>query len=244
MSDTALSVRLKHRVGALTLDVAFETTRPWTVLFGPSGSGKTTVLRAVAGFITPDEGRIVIDGETVFDSSASQSMPTHLRPMRSAAQAARLFPHKTVLENILYGCPRSSGARDAREIADQAMAAFQLLRLGDRMPRDLSGGEAQRVSVCRALVSASAFDGVTRPLLLLDEPLTGLDLAMRDEIIAELARWTEQWKIPVLSVTHSIGETFQLGANVLKIEGGRIVDQGQARTVLARERDRLLAQIT
>lgn len=243
MSDTVLAVRMKHRVGALSLDVAFETTGPWTVLFGPSGSGKSTVIRAIAGFVGPDEGQITIGEETVFDSSTERSLPAHLRPVRSAAQTARLFPHMRVLENILYGYG-APGTAKAREIAKQAIAIFRLQGLGDRMPRDLSGGEAQRVSVCRALVSASAFEGAKRPLLLLDEPLTGLDAAVRDEIIVELVRWTEQRKIPVLSVTHSIGEAFQLNADVLKIDSGRVVEHGPARTVLAKERDRLLTQIS
>jgi molybdate transport system ATP-binding protein len=239
-----LAVRLKHRMGALSLDVTFETTKPWTVLFGPSGSGKTTVLRAIAGFVHPNEGLIKIGGEVVFESSTRASVPAYLRPVRSAAQVARLFPHKTVLENILYGYGRASSTKKALDIAQEAMAAFRLHGLGDRLPRDLSGGEAQRVSVSRALVSASAFDGLRPPLLLLDEPLTGLDRAMRDEIIVELVRWTGQWKIPVLSVTHNIGETFQFGADVVKIDNGKVVEHGPARTVLAKERDRLLTQLS
>jgi molybdate transport system ATP-binding protein len=244
LSDTVLAVRLKHHVGALSLDVSFEMTKPWTILFGPSGSGKTTVLRAIAGFTAPDEGLIKIGEKVVFESSTGRSVPAYLRPVRSAAQSARLFPHKTVLENILYGTGNASGIRNAHEIVAEAMSAFRLRGLGDRLPRDLSGGEAQRVSVSRALVSASVFDGPSPPLLLLDEPLTGLDVAMRDELIVELVHWTEQWKIPVLSVTHSIGETFQFGADVVKIDDGRVVEHGPARTVLAKERDRLLAQLS
>ena len=234
---------MKHRSGALALDVAFAVTEPWTVLFGASGSGKTTILRAIAGFMRPDQGYITVGREIVFDSSTKHVLPAFRRPVRSAAQQTRLFPNKTVAENIFYGGGGASGSREPLDIAEQVMIAFELSDLRDRFPRDLSGGEAQRVAVSRALVSAATFDGPETPLLLLDEPLAGLDMAARDRIIRELVQWTGRWKIPVLSVTHDIGEAFQLGADVVKIAGGQIIEQGPACAVLAREREQLLNQL-
>jgi molybdate transport system ATP-binding protein len=234
---------MRHRVGAVSLDVNFALTQPWTVLFGPSGSGKTTVLRAIAGFVRPDAGRIETAGEVLWDSATKVFVPPHKRAVRSAGQMARLFPHMTVVRNICYGSGRYSKPHDAQEVADQVMDSFGLRQLAERMPKDLSGGERQRASVARALVSAITFEGTDRPLLLLDEPLAGLDLAMRDQMVAELKGWTEQWKIPVLSVTHAVGEAFQLEAEVLKLGDGKVTEQGPVAEVLAEERQQLLRQL-
>lgn len=243
MSDSLLRVAIRHRVGVVSLDVSFVLTQPWTVLFGPSGSGKTTVLRAIAGFVRPDAGRIESASRVWFDAAAKVFVPPHRRAVRSAGQMARLFPHMTVLRNIVYGGGWVSKPNDVREIAREVMASFGLRELEPRMPHDLSGGERQRASVARALVSAITFDGEGKPLLLLDEPLAGLDLAMRDQMVAELKRWTEQWRIPVLSVTHALGEAFQLEAEVLKIGDGIVVQQGPVTQVLAEERIQLLRQL-
>lgn len=246
MSDNSsgrlLTVRMEHRVGTVSLDVSFALTEQWTVLFGPSGSGKTTVLRAIAGFVRPDAGSIA--RETVlFDRATNVFVRAHLRPVRSAGQTARLFPHMTVRWNTVYGSQRRSKGLDATGIAEQVLELFRLKGLEDRLPRDLSGGERQRVSVARAVVSATTFGGPERPLLLLDEPFSGLDHAMRDDLLAELREWLERWKIPVLSVTHDVGEAFQLGAEVIKLADGRVVQQGPVATVLAEERTRLMEQL-
>ena len=155
----------------------------------------------------------------------------------------RLFPHMTVLRNICYGSGWSSKPHDARDIAEQVMDSFGLRGLAERMPKDLSGGERQRASVARALASAITFNGNQSPLLLLDEPLAGLDLAMRDSMVTELRRWTEQSKIPVLSVTHALGEAFQLAAEVVKIADGQVVQQGPVGKVLEEERLQALKQL-
>lgn len=244
MSNSLLTVEMKHRIGAVALDVEFALAQPWTVLFGPSGSGKTTVLRTIAGFLKPDEGRIEYGDALFFDSSTKSFAPPHLRPVRSAGQSARLFPHMTVLRNVLYGSGWTSKPHDALDITQQVLSSFQVSNYADRMPRELSGGEAQRASVARALVSAITFDGLTKPLLLLDEPLSGLDGTTRDVMIAALKQWTERWKIPVLSVTHDIGEAHQLGAEIVKIGEGRVVEQGPVTQVLAQERTRLLNQLS
>jgi len=243
LSDNLLSVRMKHRVGGIALDVDFALNEPWTVLFGPSGSGKTTVLRAIAGFIRPEDERIVKGSEVLSDSSAGVFLPTYRRPVRSAAQTAWLFPHKTVRENLQYGCGSRTKAEDVRDITEEAMSLFRILELADRMPNELSGGEKQRTGVARALVSAMTFDGPDQPLLLLDEPFTGLDAALRDELLLGLKERLGRRKVPVLSVTHSLGEAFQLAAEVIKIADGKILEQGPADVVLARERHRLLEQL-
>jgi molybdate transport system ATP-binding protein len=243
LSGSLLTVAIRHRVGAVALDVNFRLTQPWTVLFGPSGSGKTTILRAIAGFVPPDAGRIESASEALFDSAAKIFVPAHKRPVRSAGQVARLFPHMTVKRNIGYGSGWTSKPDEAREIVEEVMVSFRLQDLADRMPRDLSGGERQRASVARALVSAITFDGTRRPLLLLDEPFSGLDIVARDELAAELRQWTSKREIPVLSVTHGLGEAYQLEAEVIKIAEGAVVEQGPVNKVLAEERLQLLKQL-
>jgi len=242
LSDSLLTVKLNLRAGALSLTVDFSLTKPWTVLFGPSGSGKTTVLRAVAGFVRPDAGAIVYGtpAMTLVNRETGVFVPAHERPVRSAGQTPRLFPHMTVRENMLYGCHSDKEG----EIVEDVLALFRLTALADRMPRDLSGGEKQRASVARAVASAIAFKGPGTALLLLDEPFNGLDLRMRDQLIVELQRRLREWNIPVLSVTHDVGEAFQLGAEVIKISNGTIVQQGPVGTALAEERERLLAQLS
>jgi molybdate transport system ATP-binding protein len=241
--EDLLTVHIEHRVGAVSLDVKFTLAEPWTVLFGPSGSGKTTVLRTIAGFMRPDAGSIARGKRVLLDSSAHVFVPANQRPIRSAGQAARLFPHMTVRSNTLYGNGWRTKPAEAMQVANEVIRLFGLTKLADRLPRALSGGEQQRASVARAVVSAITFEGPGTALLLLDEPFSGLDNATRDNLVVALRDYLRLWKTPVLSVTHDIGEAFQLGAEVIKIADGCVVQQGPASTVLAGDRERLLEQL-
>lgn len=240
LRGTILTATIQHRAGSLAVDASFSLTAAWTILFGPSGSGKTTILRAIAGLLRPASGRIVCGGVTLFDSTAGVLVSAHRRPVRTAAQTARLFPQMTVRENLLYGGGAGSRPSDVAQDFDSIVALFQLAPLLDRRPQQLSGGEAQRVSVARAIYSA-----VTAPaaLLLLDEPFTGLETRLRDDLVAKLRPWLVERGIAVLSVTHDVGEAFQLNAEVIRIAEGRAVQQGSVGEVLAEERRRLLEQL-
>jgi molybdate transport system ATP-binding protein len=240
-----LTVHIQHRLGTLVLDVAFELTEPWTVLFGPSGSGKTTVLRSIAGFVRPDAGRIVScfcgQNSVMTDTAERIYVKPHLRPVRAAGQGAALFPHLTVRENIAFGARSQNDRAKALRIVDEAITRFRLRELAENLPSRLSGGERQRVAIAQAATAAvSLADG---SLLLLDEPFTGQDVRLRDELIEELRGWLALMERPVLSVTHDIGEAFQLGTEVIKIAEGRVVEQGPVAKVLAGERERLLEQL-
>lgn len=241
-----LQVKLRHRQGTLRMDVNFRLTAPWTVLFGPSGSGKSTVLRAIAGFVRPDVGTILWRPmeRVLVNTEQRVFVPAHLRPMRSAGQTARLFPGMRVRENVAYGLGRRSQAQenpvDAQQVMEDVLSIFRLSTLGERQPGDLSGGERQRVSVARAVTSAVTFSGPGRALLLLDEPFSGLDAVLRDDLAVVLRRRLEQWKVPVLSVSHDVSEAFLLGAEVIRMSEGQVVEQGPADVVLHRERERLL----
>ena len=251
MSDRApfLHVRMQHRLGALSLEVAFALTEPWTVLFGPSGSGKTAVLRAIAGLMRPKAGRIALENsdgpQLLLDTQAGISMPAYKRLVRLSAQSAALFPRMTVRENIAYGAKTQGNGTSAASLVEDALQRFHLEPLAAKYPQALSGGERQRVAVVRAASAAVCLRPTTlgTTLLLLDEPFTGMDMRLRNDLMRELQTWLVQAGVPVLSVTHDVGEAFQLQAEVIKIADGRVLRQGPAADVLQEERLRVFEQL-
>jgi molybdate transport system ATP-binding protein len=244
-------VRIRHRVGALHIDVDFTMSERWTILFGPSGSGKTTILRIIAGLVRPDYARIVstvcpgTDQErnfTFVDTEAGVFLPAHRRVVRLAPQQPALFPHLTVLENLKYGMHLFVRDRGEEKARDEGIAnlltTFHISDLAEKRLGELSGGEAQRVNLARAVATGGG------RLLMLDEPFSGLDVTLRDELIANLLlRQQDSRRGQILSVTHDVAEAFQLGAEVIKIAEGRVVAQGPVEVVLAEERERLLCQL-
>ncbi len=245
-----MSLRLRHTAGTLRMRVEFDLGAPWSVLFGPSGSGKSTVLRAVAGVLQARESRIVLGeaasgGQRVLDDTAAGVfVPVHQRPVRSAAQAARLFRGMTVRANVCFGVAGASRRVEAAGgVVEEAMALLRIGHLAGRRPEELSGGERQRVSVARAVASVTALDAARPRMLLLDEPFAGLDTKLRDEIAAALREWLRLRRVPVLSVSHDVAECFLLGAEVLRMEDGQIAAQGMAGVVLGQERERVLRSL-
>jgi molybdate transport system ATP-binding protein len=220
-----LEVRFKHRIGTLGLDVAFRAEAPWTVLFGASGSGKSTILRVIAGLETPATGFVRVERMVVLDRECGVRVAAHRRGVRFAAQRTMLFPRMTVEENLAFG------ADVPGEVA-RALEGFRLTELARKRPSELSGGESQRVAVARAAIGAKG------RLLLLDEPFSGLDAGVRDGLIADLRSWLGD--SPVVSVTHDVGEAFLLGAEVVRVDEGKVVAQGAVGEVLAEERRRLV----
>jgi molybdate transport system ATP-binding protein len=234
--SVSLSVRMWHRIGTLAIDVDFALDKPWTILFGPSGSGKTTILRAIAGLLRPDEGRIVRPTTVFMESSERIFVPPYTRGIPLAPQAASLFPHKTVFGNVAFGIAAARRVRGSE--MDATLSLFRVAHLTEKMPSELSGGEAQRVNLARA--AAATMEG---GLLLLDEPFTGLDVGLRSELMLDLKDWAAKRNLCVLSVTHDVAETFELSAEVIKLAEGRVVEQGPVEVVLAEERKRLLEQL-
>lgn len=220
----SLSVDISHALGDFRLDVRFEAPDGVTVLFGRSGSGKTSVVNAVAGLLTPDQGRIEVAGRVLFDRSQRISVPVHRRRMGYVFQEGRLFPHLTVRQNLLYA--RRVTGRKSQEGLARVVDLLGLGALLDRQPGALSGGEAQRVAIGRALLA----DPV---MLLMDEPLAALDGARKAEILPYLERLRTEAGVPILYVSHNVSEVARLATQVVVLEEGQVLQAGPAGRLLA-----------
>lgn len=227
----------KERHGArgsdFVLDVSFEAPPGITILFGPSGSGKSTLLDCIAGLLQPDEGRIAVGDAVLFDSASGVELPPQGRSIAYVFQSLALFPHLTVEQNVEYGLHDLSAPKRQKRSAE-ILGVFRVGKLKNRKPGQISGGEQQRIALARSLV--------THPrLLLLDEPLTGLDAALKSAIVEDLRVWNSANRIPILYVTHSREEVDALGERVIAIENGRIVSHGAPMEVLDAPRRKRLA---
>ncbi len=199
----SFSVDVRVRLGDVEVGACFATAGGLTVLFGPSGVGKSSVLNMVAGLLTPDAGHIRIDDEVLFDAATGVNVPPERRRTGYVFQDARLFPHRRVRDNLLYG--HRLAPQENRWLAvDEAVAFLGIGHLLERWPRTLSGGEARRVAIGRALLAGAR-------LLLLDEPLSFLDTSRREEILVLIERIRDELRVPMLYVTHDADEAGRLG---------------------------------
>lgn len=199
----SFDVLVEKRRGDARIACRIEGGAGITMLFGPSGAGKTSVLDMVAGLLRPDAGHVRVGGETLFDGGTGVNVPPERRRAGYVFQDARLFPHLSVRANLLYGGGDAEGL--------EALAArFGIVHLLDRWPRTLSGGEARRVAIGRALLAKPRF-------LLLDEPLSSLDRARRGEIMAVIEQLRDESGLPMLMVTHDHGEAERLGDRIVEL---------------------------
>ncbi|TPG42475.1 ATP-binding cassette domain-containing protein [Sphingomonas koreensis] len=202
----SFDVDVTKRLGDAQIGVTFQAGEGLTVLFGPSGAGKTSTLNMVAGLLRPDWGHVRVDGETLFDAGARIDVAAEHRRVGYVFQEPRLFPHKRVRANLLYG--RHDGA-DALSF-DETIEFLGIGDLLDRWPRTLSGGEARRVAIGRALLANPRF-------LLLDEPLSSLDRPRREEVMRAIEHIRDGLKLPVLMVTHDPEEAERLATRVVRM---------------------------
>jgi len=225
-----------RRPGAASflLDVSFEVSPGITILFGASGAGKSTLLDCLAGLSLPDEGRIVAAGDALFDSAARINVPAPKRRIAYVFQSLALFPHLTAEENVAYGLPDLRN-EERRERVAAILKAFRVEKLRNQKPGDISGGEKQRIALARSLVTDPR-------VLLLDEPLTGLDADLKAAIVDDLRAWNAAKGIPVLYVTHSRDELDALGERAIALDNGRVVSAGAPMEVLNAPRRKKLAQ--
>jgi molybdate transport system ATP-binding protein len=216
------------------LQINEEFSPGFTVLFGPSGAGKSTLLDCIAGLLQPDEGRIAFGAETFFDGEKGTSLPPQKRGIGYVFQSLALFPHLSVEENVAYGVAAlQAGERSER--MERTLEAFHIGKLRGRKPVELSGGERQRVALARSVI--------TEPrVLLLDEPLTGLDGGLRQAILQDLRDWNGEHRVPILYVTHNREEVDAIGDRVVAMVDGHVRGRGMPRDVLDAPRATALAQ--
>lgn len=199
---------------AFSLDVGFTVDARALALVGPSGSGKTTILNAIAGVFTPDQGRIRLDGMTLLDTAMKINVRQSRRRIGYVFQDGRLFPHLTVRRNLLYGrwfAPRYEHGLGL----DDIVALLGIGHLMDRNPDALSGGEKQRVAIGRALLAKPR-------LLLMDEPLAALDLERRSQILTLIERLRDELGLPMVLVSHDPGEVARVATSIVDIRHGRL----------------------
>jgi len=217
------------------LDVTFTVAQGITIIFGASGAGKTTLLDCIAGLTTPERGYIAVASRVLFDSDQHINLPVPNRRLGYVFQDLALFPHLSVKANVAYGLSGIHGEERERHV-HKVLDSLGILSLRDRRPAQLSGGERQRVALARALVTEPS-------ILLLDEPLAALDFPVRMKIADDLRCYIKNLHIPVLYVTHSRDEVFNLGERMLVLERGKIIAQGTPHEVLSAPRGETVAQL-
>lgn len=207
----SFEIEIVIRRGDRVIPAAIHSAGGLTALFGPSGAGKTSVLDAVAGLVVPQSGRIAVSGEVLFDHAAGIDLVPERRACGYVFQDNRLFPHRSVEQNLLFGWELAPAVRRWMEPAE-AVAFLDIGHLLERMPRHLSGGEAQRVAIGRALLSGPR-------VLLMDEPLASLDAARREEIMRVIERVRDELRLPILYVSHDRQEVERLADQVVTLPG-------------------------
>jgi len=221
-----LELELTHAIDALTLRLSLRAGTGITALFGRSGCGKTTALNLIAGLLTPRSGRIVLNSRVLFDSTAHIHVPAHQRRIGYVFQDARLFAHLSVQQNLRYGQLFNRHA-PSHILFDDVVALLDLAGLLRRRPHHLSGGEAQRVAIGRALLAQPE-------LLLMDEPLSALDAHRRGEILYYIERLRDEIRLPIIYVSHAIEEVVRLADQMVLLSDGEIAASGPVREVMSR----------
>ena len=220
---SSLQLEVQKRLGSFTLNARLALpARGVSALFGVSGSGKTSLLRLIAGLDRPDAGRIQLGERYLVDTARGIFVPPHQRNIGVVFQEARLFPHYRVRGNLTYGMPAS-----ARSRFEPIVDLLGIQALLDRMPGTLSGGEARRVSIGRALLTDPA-------LLLMDEPLTGLDGARKEELLDYIVSLTRELEIPVVYISHDTQEISAIADHLALIDNGAVLASDTLDNVLTR----------
>jgi molybdate transport system ATP-binding protein len=215
---SGLSVALRARLPGFELDVAWEIGAELAVLFGPSGAGKSLSLRMIAGLAQPESGRVLAGENLLLDTARAVCLPPQQRSIGYVFQDLALFPHMTVLENVLYGghgLEREERDTRARNLINR----FGLTAHQGRRPREISGGQQQRVAFARALLRRPS-------VLLLDEPFSALDASLRREMGELLREVQRELKFPAVLVTHDAAEAESLADTIILCAAGRVIRQG------------------
>lgn len=231
----ALSFDARVRLGAFEYEAAFEADDEILVLFGHSGAGKSVTLQLIAGLLRPDAGRIEHEGRLLYDGASGVHLRPQDRRVGYVVQELALFPHLSVLENVTFGMDCDRDERRRRGLA--LLERFGLEGFAGRAPQTLSGGQRQRVALARALAREA-------PLLLLDEPFSALDDALRRTLRSELLRLRRELGLTVLFVTHDLREAHLLADRLAVFDQGRILQIGAREEVFRRPDSRRVAELT
>lgn len=220
------SIKKKYKTFKLSLEADLKPGV--TAIFGNSGSGKTSLLNCLSGLVSPDEGNVYLDGEELFNSNSNKNVKPENRKIGYVLQDSLIFPHLSVWDNINYGYKLVS--HENRKINPKDLIQIMgLSELLDRRPTELSGGEARRVAIARALA-------ISPKILMLDEPMQGLDFGVRGSIIRYLTRIKNELNIHMILVSHSISEVLVLAQHVILIDKGQKVAEGSVQEILSSQR--------
>jgi len=220
--------------GDFNLNVKCHLRAPVIGLFGASGAGKSTLLNMIAGLVKPQSGQLNIDGEYLFDSLRGIDVPIHQRRIGVVFQDSRLFPHLNIRDNLNYGFDLLA-AKDRRFSFKQIVDLLEIGHLLAQKPHQISGGEKQRVSLGRALLTSPR-------LLLLDEPLASLDVRLKHQILPFLRRIKDEIHIPMIYVSHAIDEILYITSEIVIIEQGQLLAQGHFHNIIHQDNLQKIAQ--
>ena len=209
-----LSLSLQKRFGTFFFDVTIEVENEILVLLAPSGAGKSLILNMISGIITPDSGRIMLNGVELYNSRKNISLPIRKRSIGYIFQDYALFPNKTVQENIAFGMQDNNNANTN---LSQLLKRFDLEDKRNAYPHQLSGGQMQRVAIARALAAKSR-------IMLFDEPLSAVDVQLRESLLSEISEISKLYSLPVLYVTHNFREAEQIGDRIAIMNEGKLIE--------------------
>lgn len=218
--DLALRKRWPHAQHPFELDVAVQSDAPRLILLGESGAGKTQVMKMVAGVSRPDGGHIRLQGDTLFNQAQQLNLPAHRRRLGWVAQDYALFPHLSVAQNIGFALStgwRNPAAQGIPQAVEAMLSRMGLSAVAQHLPHQISGGQKQRTTLARALMSQPR-------ALLLDEPFAALDPGLRHRLRDDLAALLAELALPVLLITHDAQDVEALGGEVLRLHAGRVAD--------------------
>ena len=232
-----LFVDIQKQLPGFFLDVTFNTDQTPLGLLGGSGAGKSLILRCIAGLDTPDQGRIVLNGKVLFDSSKNINLPPRERACGVLFQNYALFPHLTIAENIAFGIPDKISRRELRQEIERQLISVDLPGIGDRYPGELSGGQQQRVALARAKASQPG-------IMLLDEPFSALDTYLRDKQEKLLRNNLISYQGVTLFITHNLEEAYRVCPNLLVVDKGKAIASGTKQDIFERPGNFRTAQLT
>ena len=210
----ALELNIQHKIAGFKINASFTASKDITGIFGPSGAGKSSLFKAIAGTLQPQNGEILLNNKPLFSSKRKINLPLHKRNVGMVFQDFKLFPHLSVRGNLLF-----SKTSKTNPLFERVVKMLKIGHLLNRKPEYLSGGEKQRVSIGRAILSKP-------DILLFDEPFSALDTKIKHEIIKFIKQIPSQFDIPVLIISHELSDLLQLSSELVLIKNGKVLNAG------------------